>query len=98
MATRAALHARATITGCWAGNEWVRAAGLGLPNSSRHEPATADTGFQSAITRSQWGRPCVGTKQLDTNAIGKRITSPIAWADSGSETASPRQAVNQLRA
>ena len=55
---------------------------IGLPNSSRQEAATADTGFQSATTRSQCGRPWVGTKQLDTKAAGNRTRRPTAWADS----------------
>jgi hypothetical protein len=39
MAMMAADHSSATSTGCWAGKLSVSPAGLGLPNSSRHDPA-----------------------------------------------------------
>src|SRR5690349_4035700 len=92
------LQSTAVVTGCCEGNECPSAAGFGLPNSSRHEAATADTGFQSAMVCSQCGIPCVGTKQLDTNAIGNNTINPTACADSGSLTDRPMHAVNQLNA
>src|SRR5262249_3754975 len=42
----------------------------GLPNSSRTAVASALTGFQSAIVRSQAGIPLVGTNTLDTIVTG----------------------------
>jgi hypothetical protein len=41
-----------------------------LPNSSRTAAASALTGFQSAIARSQAGIPPVGTNTLDSIVTG----------------------------
>ena len=59
------LQRIAIRTGFCDGKLSRRAAGFGLPNSSRSEPATADTGFHSAIGCIQPGSPATGTMALD---------------------------------
>src|SRR5271155_3149097 len=85
-------HRIEAMTGCCIGHTWIAAEGLGLPKSCRQDEAMALTGFQSASVRIQAGMPAVGTRALDTMARGKRMTSPIPWADSGLLLMMPRQA------
>src|SRR5690349_20965834 len=83
-------------TGFCDGTLSLKAAGFGLPNSSRNAPATADTGFHSAMGCIQPGSPWVGTIALDTKAIGNSTRRPMPWADSGSLTDKPTHAISQL--
>jgi hypothetical protein len=54
------------------------AAGLGFPNRSRQEAATALSGFQLATAWSHPGIPWVGTNAFEINARGKKTINPIA--------------------
>ena len=65
-----AVQARDAATGCSSGQAPL-AGPAGLPNNCRAAAATALTGFQSAIVRSQAGMPPVGTNTLDSMVTGK---------------------------
>jgi len=69
-ASSSAVQTREAMTGCSSGHAPLAGA-AGLPNSFRVAVATALTGFQLAIRRSQAGMPEVGTKALDRPTTGK---------------------------
>jgi hypothetical protein len=73
-------------------------AGSGLPNRCRQAETSADIGFHSAIGCSQPGMPWVGTKALEMNVSGKKMTSPACGATSGLRSARPRQTLAQVKA
>src|SRR5215470_8454449 len=85
-------------SGCCIGQACTRADGLGLPNSSRHDAATALNGFQTAITCSQPGIPCVGTNALEMNVSGMNKMNASCCAASTLRSFMPRQTPAQLNA
>jgi hypothetical protein len=66
------------------------AATLGLPKSWRHAATRALTGFQFAMARSQVGMPAVGTKALETMAMGKVSGEQSVGGGVGFRARSPR--------
>jgi len=85
-------------SGCCSGQEWIAAAGFGLPNSLRHAVAIADIGFHSAIGCSHPGMPWMGTNAQEMKIIGRKRMNPACWAASGLRSAMPRQMPAQVNA
>src|SRR3954452_8768488 len=98
IAINTADHANEAITGCCIGHACNCADGFGLPNKGRTAAVTALTGFQFAIVCNHPGIPEVGTMALDTMASGKRMISPMPWADSGPLETMPSEAQAQDKA
>ena len=59
---------------------------------------TAETGFQSAMTRSTVGKPWVGTKVLAMNVIGKITMKLTLLNTSGLRTSRPTSAMTHEQA
>src|SRR4029077_14615671 len=91
-------HRSDATTGCCIGHAEIVDDGFGLPQSSRTAAAAALTGFQAAMVPSTVGRLLLGTNALDPNVSGNNTMRPIDCADSGSLTASPMHAPNQVSA
>jgi hypothetical protein len=64
-------HRTVASSGCCIGQTGLDPEGLGLSKGSRHEEATAHSGFQSATVRSHVGMPWVRTKTLEMNISGR---------------------------
>jgi hypothetical protein len=85
-------------SGCCNGQEWMAAAGFGLPNSLRQAVAIADIGFHSAIGCSHPGMPWMGTNAQEMNISGRKRMNPVCWAASGLRSVMPRQMPAQVNA
>src|SRR3954451_10544614 len=72
--------------------------GTVLPNSSRTDWTSAETGFQSAMVFSNGGKLLVGTNVLATNVSGKITMKLALLTTSGVRTISPTVAITQLNA
>ena len=68
-----------------------------FPNSVRTACTSDDSGFHSAIPRSQSGRVSEGTKALLTKEVGNSTIMPALLTDWGLGTATPSSSITQLK-
>src|SRR3954468_10385327 len=83
-------------SGCCSGSAAPGGAWGPLPHSSRIACTSAETGFHSAMTRSQPDIPTVGTNALDRKVSGNVVTNMNPWAPSTELNVEPTRMPTQI--